>query len=184
MDRRFAMRIGAIRMNRFARIDSQKTPIFITRKWFARIASNPQFAIFSPTKRDLQRRGPVRELWNDSRESGNSRESANRFARICGSIRAKSGHLSIVRLFLDISGGLRPPCRAKEIQLSSGRSSYRWSACRQYEPAFPRIGGHLGAFPPEHSRGKAAGGTAMWLKLYVAPIGAFFCTSVSPTNSH
>ena len=49
---------------------------------FARIASNLRFATFSPPKRDSQKRGSVREPWSDSRESGNSRESANRCARI------------------------------------------------------------------------------------------------------
>ena len=38
--------------------------------------------MFSPPKRDSQWRGSVREPWNDSRESGDFRESANRFARI------------------------------------------------------------------------------------------------------
>ena len=72
---------------RFARIDSRewirsKTPIFITCERFARIASNLRFAIFSPLKRDSLKRGSIREPWNDSRESDDSRESANRFARI------------------------------------------------------------------------------------------------------
>ena len=49
--RRFATRIGAIRVNRFAGMDSQKkNPLFITCERFARIASNPRFANFSPPK--------------------------------------------------------------------------------------------------------------------------------------
>ena len=50
---------------------------------FARIASNLLFAIFSPPKRNSQKKGSVREpRWNDSRESGDSCESANRLVRI------------------------------------------------------------------------------------------------------
>ena len=47
MAQRFAMRIGAIRANWFARIDSQESPYSITFERFARIASNMRFAFFS-----------------------------------------------------------------------------------------------------------------------------------------
>ena len=58
-------------------IRREKPPIFITCERFAWITSNLQFAIFSPPTRDSPERGTgsVREPWNDSRESGNSRES-------------------------------------------------------------------------------------------------------------
>ena len=45
------------------------------------IASNLRFAIFRPPERD-SKKGLVREPPGDSQESGDSRESANRFARI------------------------------------------------------------------------------------------------------
>ena len=49
--------------NQFARIDSQtkKKPIFITCERVARIASNLRVAIFSPPKRDSQKKASVRE---------------------------------------------------------------------------------------------------------------------------
>ena len=50
----------SIRANRFA---GMKSPIlkFITCERFARIASNLRFAMFSPPKRDSQKKGSVRE---------------------------------------------------------------------------------------------------------------------------
>ena len=81
MARRFATRIGSIRANRFA----EEKPIFITCKRFARIASDLRFAIFSPPKRDSQKKKEVQfgnpetirenrviraNLRIDSRESG------------------------------------------------------------------------------------------------------------------
>ena len=56
MARRFATRIGAIRVNPFARIDSQKNLIFTMFQRFVRIASNLRFANFSIPKRDSQKR--------------------------------------------------------------------------------------------------------------------------------
>ena len=53
MARRFATRIGTTRANRFA----EKPYIFRRYEQFARIPSNLRFAIFSPTKRDLQKMG-------------------------------------------------------------------------------------------------------------------------------
>ena len=77
---RFATRIGA---HRFAQIDSQKNPIFIKLERFARITSNLRFACFSAQKRDSQKkRGSVREASSDLRESGDSRDSENRFPQI------------------------------------------------------------------------------------------------------
>ena len=73
MARRFATRTGAIRANRFARIDLQKKNIFITCKRFARIGSNLRFAVFSAPKRDSQKWGSVGEPSGDSRESGHLR---------------------------------------------------------------------------------------------------------------
>ena len=60
----------------------RKQPIFITCERFVRITSNLRFTIFSPPKRDSHKGGSVWGPRNDSRESGDSRESANRFARI------------------------------------------------------------------------------------------------------
>ena len=67
-----------------AQIDSQKNLYFRNvRAIRAPIVSNLRFAIFSPSEaRFAKKRGSVREARNDSRESGDSRESANRFARI------------------------------------------------------------------------------------------------------
>ena len=74
---------------RFARIDShesirRKTPIFIACERFARIASNLRFAVLAPRSAIRKRNGISSGtlIRNDSRESGDSRESANRFARI------------------------------------------------------------------------------------------------------
>ena len=69
-------------MNRFARIDSQKNPYFHNCARDSRIASNLRFAILGPQSAIRKKRGSVRKPWNDSRESGDSHESANRFARI------------------------------------------------------------------------------------------------------
>ena len=74
------MRIGAILVNRFA--EKKKTCFFLTFEPFARIASNPRNASFSAPKCDSQERGPVREPSSNSRESSDSRECANRGARI------------------------------------------------------------------------------------------------------
>ena len=63
----------------------QKKNYFITCERFARIASNLQFAIFSPPKRDSHKKKVVQfgnPDRNDSWESDDLRESANRFARI------------------------------------------------------------------------------------------------------
>ena len=69
----------------------RKTPIVITFDRFAQIASNMPFAIcFSPPKRDSQKRGSAREPLDDSRESSDARESANRFVRIGPSKRAQN----------------------------------------------------------------------------------------------
>ena len=59
----------------------QKTPFFRTRVWAIR-ANRLKLAIrnFSDLKRDSQKKGSLREPSGDSRESGNSREPANRFA--------------------------------------------------------------------------------------------------------
>ena len=78
MARRFATRIRAIRANRFLEIAIFSYRARDSHEWPPTCDS--QF--FNPTKRDSQKRGSVRDSWNDSRESGDSRESANRFARI------------------------------------------------------------------------------------------------------
>ena len=61
MARQFATQIGAIRVNRFARTDSQKKPYLhdVRAIRIVRIASNLQFAIFCPPKRDSQKRGSI-----------------------------------------------------------------------------------------------------------------------------
>ena len=61
--------------NQFARSDSQKHPYFMTFERFVRITVDLRFADFDPLKRDSQKK-------NDSHESGDSRKSANRFARL------------------------------------------------------------------------------------------------------
>ena len=82
MARRFATRIAGLDSRESIR---RKNPIFMTCERFARIASILRFAMFSPSKRDLQRRGEVQfgnpetirenqairaNLQIDSRESG------------------------------------------------------------------------------------------------------------------
>ena len=62
----------------------RKNPISITWERFARIASNLRFAIFSPPPPEARfaKKGFSSGPWNDSRESSDAHESANRFARI------------------------------------------------------------------------------------------------------
>ena len=71
---------------RFARIDShesiQKKNYFRNLQAIRANRLKSPIRNFWPPKRDSQKRGSVREPWNDSRQSGDSRESANRFARI------------------------------------------------------------------------------------------------------
>ena len=111
---------------RFARIDSHQSirrtnPILIRRKRFARIASNLRFAVFPP-RSAIRKEGPFGnpESSNDSQESGDSRESANRFARIrpsrvshfklpLGSCRGTCGVPQLHCHLLRYSGPLRVP---------------------------------------------------------------------------
>ena len=86
MARRFATGIAG----RFAWIVSRESirnknkPISVTFERFARNSEWPQTcdSQFLAPKRDSQEKGSVREPWNDLRESGDSRESANRYTRI------------------------------------------------------------------------------------------------------
>ena len=87
MARRFATRIGVIRANRFARIDSQKNPIFMTCERFARISSNLRFEMFSPPKARFAKKGF-------------SSGTLKRFSRIMRFARRESGHLRFVHATL------------------------------------------------------------------------------------
>ena len=75
---------------RLARIESResihrKTSIFITCEAVSDSRESPQTCdsqFLAPQSAIHRKRGSVREPWNDSRESSDPRESANRFARI------------------------------------------------------------------------------------------------------
>ena len=86
MARRLAMRIGAIRANRLARIDSQNDPYFhSTCKRFSRIVSNLRFGIFGPPS-------VIRQEGVQFRRS----ETIRKHQVICANLRLdsrESGHL-------------------------------------------------------------------------------------------
>ena len=65
------------RTNRFA-----KKPLFSSQRAIRANRLKTAIRNFSPPKCDSQKRGSVREPRDDSRESSDSRESPNRFARI------------------------------------------------------------------------------------------------------
>ena len=136
---------NAIRVNRFARIDSQKTPIFITCERFARILSNLGFASFSPTKRDSQKKGV--QFGNRSPETIrenqairanlriDSRESANRFARISPSKRRSNARVTLCfsghrKLQGNFTHPNKPPTQIETVCTNSLRKLFwLFSAC-------------------------------------------------------
>ena len=112
MERRFATRIGAIRANQFARIDSQKNPFFHNvRAKKLRIASNLRFAALVP-------RSAIRKKGGSLRDPQAIRDHAIRANLRIDSW--QSGHLSC-RAFKRLRGPLK---NLHDIRHSSERLDY------------------------------------------------------------